>query len=385
MMASPHHHVFMSMILLSLAASAVAASPPTAVFAFGDSILDPGNNNGRDTINRADHYPYGIDFPNHRPTGRFSDGKILSDFIASDLGVKDLLPAYLDPNVCNHNLTTGVSFASAGMGLDDRTNRLTRAIDMDGQLHYFDEAVRRMENSVGSDEVKRIVSDAVYVISAGYNDMLFNVYMHPGWGRHDRNPFDDWFGHHHNHDYDHGDRTERPQDDPLAYHDDLLYKLESAIQRLYDAGARKIVILGLPPIGCFPMQVTASSLFPSNHWFQRNCDNDQNSDSESYNNVLQSHLSSLRSNLQGLEVSYADIYTPMMDMIQDPRNYGFDETSDGCCGTGVLLEVGPLCNEISSVCDDPSKYVFFDAVHTTEVANKYISNSIKQSMPANLN
>ncbi|KAI4325736.1 hypothetical protein MLD38_031109 [Melastoma candidum] len=102
-------------------------------------------------------------------------------------------------------------------------------------------------------------------------------------------------------------------------HDDLLYKLESAIQRLYDAGACKIVILGLPPIGCFPMQVTASSLFPPNHWFQRNCDNDQNSDSESYNNVLQSRLSSLRYNLQGHEVSYADIYTPMMDMIHDPR------------------------------------------------------------------
>ncbi|KAI4311562.1 hypothetical protein MLD38_036447 [Melastoma candidum] len=57
----------MSMILFSLAVSAVAASPPTAVFAFCDSILDPSNNNGHDTINQADHYPYGIDFP-ARPT-----------------------------------------------------------------------------------------------------------------------------------------------------------------------------------------------------------------------------------------------------------------------------------------------------------------------------
>ncbi|KAI4325447.1 hypothetical protein MLD38_030848 [Melastoma candidum] len=68
----------------------------------------------------------------------------------------------------------------------------------------------------------------------------------------------------------------------------------------------------------------------------------------------------------------------MMDMIHDPHNYGFDETSDGCCGTGVLLEVGVLCNEISSVRNAPSKYVFFDAVYTTEVANKYISDGIKR-------
>lgn len=159
------------------------------------------------------------------------------------------------------------------------------------------------------------------------------------------------------------------------------------------------------------MQVTAGSIFPSDHWFERECSVDQNRDTESYNDVLQTRLSRLRSNFQGLEFSYVDIYSPMMDMIRDPRKYGqsphlticqgyyytltmvfrfrhitgFDETSDGCCGTGILLEVGPLCNDISMVCDDPSKYVFFDSVHTTEAANKYISDSVKQSMHANLN
>ena len=50
----------------------------------------------------------------------------------------------------------------------------------------------------------------------------------------------------------------------------------------------------------------------------------------------------------------------------------FEETNKGCCGTG-LFEVTPLCNEITPVCDDASKYVFWDSVHPTEAAYQYIA------------
>jgi len=53
----------------------------TAVIVFGDSIVDPGNNNGINTIIKADFPPYGHDFLNHRPTGRFCNGRIPTDFI----------------------------------------------------------------------------------------------------------------------------------------------------------------------------------------------------------------------------------------------------------------------------------------------------------------
>uniref|UniRef100_F6GZS5 GDSL esterase/lipase EXL3 n=1 Tax=Vitis vinifera TaxID=29760 RepID=F6GZS5_VITVI len=83
-----------------------------AVIVFGDSIVDPGNNNNLVTVAKCNFPPYGRDFIGGIPTGRFSNGKIPSDFIAEELGIKKLLPAYLDPTLQPSDLLTGVSFAS---------------------------------------------------------------------------------------------------------------------------------------------------------------------------------------------------------------------------------------------------------------------------------
>lgn len=53
-----------------------------AFFVFGDSLVDSGNNNYLATTARADSPPYGIDYPTHRPTGRFSNGLNLPDIIS---------------------------------------------------------------------------------------------------------------------------------------------------------------------------------------------------------------------------------------------------------------------------------------------------------------
>jgi len=42
----------------------------------------------------------------------------------SYLGLKELLPPYLDPNLSDKEIVTGVSFASAGSGFDPLTPTL---------------------------------------------------------------------------------------------------------------------------------------------------------------------------------------------------------------------------------------------------------------------
>lgn len=53
-----------------------------ALFVFGDSLFDVGNNNyiNTTTDNQANYSPYGETFFKY-PTGRFSDGRVLPDFI----------------------------------------------------------------------------------------------------------------------------------------------------------------------------------------------------------------------------------------------------------------------------------------------------------------
>lgn len=53
-----------------------------ALFVFGDSLFDPGNNNYINTTTdfQANHWPYGQSYFS-TPTGRFTDGRIIPDFI----------------------------------------------------------------------------------------------------------------------------------------------------------------------------------------------------------------------------------------------------------------------------------------------------------------
>lgn len=70
-----------SFLLVIIALSLQANGQPLvpAMFIFGDSVVDAGNNNHLDTVIKANFPPYGRDFVNHKPTGRFCNGKLASD------------------------------------------------------------------------------------------------------------------------------------------------------------------------------------------------------------------------------------------------------------------------------------------------------------------
>lgn len=70
-------------LALTLIVPQPAEAAPRAFFVFGDSLVDNGNNNYLATTARADTPPYGIDYPTRRPTGRFSNGLNIPDFISS--------------------------------------------------------------------------------------------------------------------------------------------------------------------------------------------------------------------------------------------------------------------------------------------------------------
>ncbi|XP_050209213.1 GDSL esterase/lipase At2g40250-like [Mercurialis annua] len=346
--------LFSIVIFVSLPSLITASSSVTAVFAFGDSTIDAGNNNGLPTLFRSDHAPYGKDFPNQLATGRFSNGKLSTDFMVSSLGLKDQLPAYFNPNITDSDLLTGVTFASAGCGLDDITVNLAEVFSMSRQLDYFDEAVMRIMKLVGEEKGKIIVENSIYVISVGTNDMVDNFYELP---------------------------TRRLQFSLSDYQDFLLHQLESVVQRLYKAGGRKFIFVGLPPIGCLPVQVTLGSIVPSGHMFQRVCVEQQNTDSIAYNMKLQTLATGLETSndLKGAKVAYLNVYDSMMDMINNPAKYGLTRTLEGCCGSGVV-EMGPLCNSMEAICGDASKYMFWDAVHPTQPAYYVISQLAIQTV-----
>ncbi|KAJ4903956.1 GDSL esterase/lipase [Raphanus sativus] len=222
---------------------------------------------------------------------------------------------------------------------------------MDNQWSYFEEAVRKMKSVVGDSETNRVIKNALFVISAGTNDMIYNV-------------------------YDHVLGSFISVSD---YQDYLLSKVEAFIQRLHDAGARRIAVAGLPPIGCLPVQVTLGTVTIPRILHHRICTENQNADSQLYNQKLRKLNYRLSQRLPGSKILYLDIYTPLIDMIRHPPRYGLEETLKGCCGTG-LLEAGPLCKPLSRTCEDVSKYMFFDSVHPSQKAYSVIASYALQKL-----
>ncbi|KAG6416634.1 hypothetical protein SASPL_124067 [Salvia splendens] len=205
----------------------------SAFFVFGDSTVDSGNNNYIPTISRSNFPPYGKDLPDHIATGRFTNGKLVTDYLSSYAGIKDMIPPYLDPTLTVEDRKTGVCFASAGTGFDPLTAQINVVIPIQKQLKYFKEYKSRMEVEIGNEKTRRLISSAFFLISAGTNDFMVNYY---------------------------GPTKIRSKTYNIsAYQEFLLQQGQQLIQGLLGLGARKIAFVGLPPIGCVPAVITLNS------------------------------------------------------------------------------------------------------------------------------
>ncbi|KAF8012685.1 hypothetical protein BT93_I0751 [Corymbia citriodora subsp. variegata] len=334
-------------VLFSLLHGAVQAAPPgnatvPATFAFGDSIVDPGNNNGLLTVAKSNFPPYGRDLDRGVPLGRFSNGRVPSDMFTEKLGVKKFLPAYLDPNLKLQDLLTGVSFASGANGYDPLSAETASALTLSDQLDLYTKYMESIRSAVGEERASAIASGAVYIVATGANDIT-NTYF--------------------------GTPLRSSQYDISSYTDLMASSASSFLRELYGLGARKIGVLNLPPLGCIPSQRTLHG-GPG-----RDCFGSANKAAALFNSKLNAGINSLKEELPGARLVYMDVYHPLLTIIQNPARFGFEVTTRGCCGTGNI-EVSILCNSLDDpeTCKDDTKYVFWDSYHPTETTYRALTD-----------
>ncbi|KAI6703680.1 hypothetical protein NL676_012816 [Syzygium grande] len=344
-----------SLALLPLLAQAIAIDKMrqlaaknnvTCILVFGDSSVDPGNNNRLQTTMKSNFLPYGRDFFNGHPTGRFCNGRLATDFIAEALGYTKAIPAFLDPKLTRSELLHGVSFASAASGYDDFTANISSVLPVSKQLEYFLHYKLHLSKLVGGKKAEDIINNAVFIMSMGTNDFLQNYYLDP---------------------------TRPKQYSLQAYLTFLSSCMSRDIQEMHRLGARRLVIVGVPPLGCMPLVKTLMDT--------KTCYQDYNKISFSFNFLIRRKLDSLRKSI-GLKTSFVDAYAVIQDAINRPNRYGLTETSKGCCGTGTV-EYGDTCKGLTT-CSEPEKYVFWDAVHPTEKMYKIVALKAIASLDENL-
>lgn len=71
----------MLLVLLLFLCRAFASENVGNLYTFGDSSVDPGNNDYIPTYARSNFAPYGQNFPHRVATGRFSNGLLFPDFL----------------------------------------------------------------------------------------------------------------------------------------------------------------------------------------------------------------------------------------------------------------------------------------------------------------
>ncbi|KAJ4748933.1 GDSL esterase/lipase APG [Rhynchospora pubera] len=335
---------YLILILLGIIASGNAQPLVPAVITFGDSTVDVGNNDYLETIFKANFPPYGRDFKNHVPTGRFCNGKLATDITAETLGFTTYAPAYLSPQASGKNLLIGANFASAASGYYDETAYLYHAIPLSQQLQYYKEYQSKLAQIVGPSKANGILTGSLYILSTGASDFVQNYYINP-----------------------YLNKFHSPDD----FANILIGIFNNFVKDLYGLGARRLGVTSLPPLGCLPAAIT---LFGHG---SNGCVTRLNEDAKNFNRKLNYTVASLAKQYPKLKIAVFDIYQPLYDLVTAPEKQGFFEARRGCCGTGTVETTSLLCNQKSvGTCKNATGYVFWDSVHPSEAANQVLADSL---------
>ncbi|XP_052180960.1 GDSL esterase/lipase 5-like [Diospyros lotus] len=340
--------LFLSVLGLRAAAAETGRSSASPLFVFGDSTVDPGNNNYIDTIpeNRANYAPYGQNGFFHGPTGRFSDGRVIVDFIA-EYAKLPLIPPFLEPSA---EYVAGVNFASGGAGILPETNQ-GLVIDLKTQLKHFGE----VRKALGDEEAARkLISEAVYFISIGSNDYMGGYLGNP---------------------------TMRLRHHPEEYVGMVIGNLTQAIQELYEVGARKFGFLSLSPLGCLPaLRALNPKGEESGDCFEEAC-----SLALAHNNALKLVLTNLEHLLKGFKYCNSNFYDWLLDRVNNPSNYGFKDGVNACCGTGPFGGVftcgGTKKLTDYQLCHHPDDHVWWDSFHPAERIHQQFAEALWAGPP----
>ncbi|XP_024625919.1 GDSL esterase/lipase At5g33370 [Medicago truncatula] len=351
-----HIMVVLSLVLILGVIVPKGEARRRAFFVFGDSLVDNGNNNYLLTTARADSPPYGIDYPTRKPTGRFSNGFNIPDLISQQLGTVSTLP-YLSPELKGRKLLIGANFGSAGIGiLNDTGVQFINVVKMHTQLDYFEEYQQRLTTLIGGSRTRRLVNKALFLMTVGGNDFVNNYYLVPS--------------------------SSRSRQYPLPHYVKfLICEYRKHLQRLYDLGARRVLVTGTGPLGCAPAELATRST-------NGECSMELQRGAALYNPQLEQMLQRLNRKL-GSDIFIAANTAQMhKDFVTNPTAYGFVTSKVACCGQGPYNGIG-VCTTLSNLCPNRDLYVFWDPFHPSEKANRLIveqimSGSTRYMKPMNL-
>ncbi|KAJ1284546.1 hypothetical protein BS78_03G212400 [Paspalum vaginatum] len=344
--------VAMAVAAAALVGSAQAFACYPRVFSFGDSLADTGNHrffyiNDSDPVLRL---PYGETYF-HRATGRFSDGRIILDFIAAAVGLPFVRP-YLSGRRADDfergaNFAVGGATALAPDFFRDRGFDVGDVAHLDMEMKWF----REMLDLLCPGDL------------AGCSDMMNrSLFLVGEIGGNDYNlPL----------------LSRAPFENVVTFVPIVIAKVASIITELIGLGAKTLVVPGNLPIGCIPSYLLAFQSDENEDYEpDTGCIRWLNEFARYHNKLLIEELEKLRKLHPGVTITYADYYGAAMEVFVSPEQYGIDYPLVACCGAGEPYGVSPnvRCGlGAYRLCRNPEKYGSWDGLHPSEAVYRAIA------------
>lgn len=294
--------------LACLAEPVLAEGQPQEVTVFGDSLSDPGNVFA--LVGAVANTPYAVIPSAPYSVGglHFSNGKTwIEQRPADDVNAQSSGPAYQVRGVFTNYAVGGARArpASGGLLQGDLT------VQVQNYLADFDGAPR---------------PGATHVIFIGGNDI--RDALEAGGG---------------------------PAS--VAILDAAVHAVAANIKTLYDAGARRFVVVNGPDLGLVPaVRLTGNPAIIAG----------ATALSRGYNAGLAAAVTAL-SGLPGISIVSVDLFGALQDMVANPGDYGLTNVTDMCITPGVKRDAR---------CRNPNEYLFWDGVHPTSAGHAILADLI---------
>ncbi|KMT07767.1 hypothetical protein BVRB_6g146900 [Beta vulgaris subsp. vulgaris] len=327
-----------------------------AIFNFGDSNSDTGGWSA--SFGQAGP-PHGETFF-HAPAGRYSDGRLIIDFIAEHSGLP-YLNAYLDS--MGSNFSHGANFATAASTIRHQNTTSYSPFSFNVQFYQFHDFQKRSEIIRSKGDAFRSLlptsesfSQALYTFDLGQND-LTAVYF-----------------------------PNKSTDQVKATIPDILDQFKTYIKEIYKLGGRYFWIHNTGPLGCLSYVLDGLSL-DATQVDQTGCAIPINELAQYFNFGLKKVVVQLREHMPLAAITYVDVYSIKYNLISQANKYGFENPLLACCGHGgknnydVHKRCGAKVMEsgkevLVGSCKDPSVRISWDGAHYTEAANKWVFNRL---------
>ncbi|KAF8403254.1 hypothetical protein HHK36_011355 [Tetracentron sinense] len=358
---------------------------PSKLFVFGDSYADTGNN--KKSLASSWKLPYGITFPG-KPAGRFSDGRVLTDYVGGSSDTNGFALALfllvvvedggaavaardggLDLAACVKNINGCCGSAMVGCSLGAAGHTSFIGIKSPIPYRWRKYGTKQLRNGMnfaygGTGVFNTLVLEPNMTTQIDFFQQLIHDGVYNKWDLDSSIAFVSVAGN------DYGAFAAKNGTAPTALN----------LKRIHGMGVRKVAITALQPLGCLPQSTALYSY--------QQCNDTENTAVNFHNLLLKQAVEKLNNESKDSAFMILDLYSAFLSVFErpgdQPGSSKFENPLKPCCmGVSNAYSCGSMDETGAkkyTVCENPEFTFFWDTVHPSQEGWHAVYSALKASL-----